>query len=45
MLLEELKEVQDRLDRARVTIKENDQELVDTQSKVADMEEKLLITE
>jgi hypothetical protein len=40
-----LKEVQERFDRARETIKDNARELIETQSKVADMEEKLLITE
>lgn len=45
MLKEELDSVKEKLVRARTTIMQNDQELVDTQSKVADLEDKLLATE
>lgn len=44
-ILEEFNDTQDRLDRSRLMQRENAKELIETESKVADFEERLLITE
>ena len=41
----EKKEVNDKLDRQREVLRQNGQELVETQSKVADLEDRLIQTE
>ena len=38
----EKKEVNDKLDRQREVLRQNGQELVETQSKVADLEDRLI---